>query len=94
MHTWGHHVTRPLAELCELYSVSSPRTWLEWVYDGQLTSRRTNVKTALLKCNLACFCRDARGVGRFALVFVGTLGTLLGRCRDAVGTRLGTRVKM
>ena len=39
----------PSAKICEIYSVNSPRTWLEWVYDGQLTLRCTNVNTALLK---------------------------------------------
>ena len=74
-HTFS--AAHPSAKICEIYSVNSPRTWLEWVYDGQLTSRCTNVKTALLKGSLAWFpAGDATGVGRFALVIVGTLGTL------------------
>ena len=39
----------PSAKICEIYSVNSPRAWLEWVYDGQLMMRCTKVKTTLLK---------------------------------------------
>ena len=40
MHTWGHHVTHPPAEICEIYSVNSPPSVCQWVSAAREGARR------------------------------------------------------